>query len=70
MATFDGAEFLNIEKESGSIEIGKTADLLIVSGKPDQRMEDIKNVEIVFRNGIGYDSKALRERTKGLVGRY
>ena len=70
MATIDGAEFLNIEKESGSIEIGKTADLLIVSGKPDQRMEDIKNVEIVFRNGIGYDSKALRERTKGFVGRF
>lgn len=69
MATIDGAIFLQADKELGSIEIGKNADLLIVSGKPDQKIEDIKNVAIVFRNGIGYDSKALRERVKGLVGR-
>lgn len=49
---------------------GKNADLLIVSGKPDQSIEDIKNVELVFRNGIGYDSKALRTSVKGMVGRY
>jgi imidazolonepropionase-like amidohydrolase len=69
-ATIDGAKFLKIDEESGSIDIGKNADLLIVSGKPDQRIEDIKNVELVFRNGIGYDSKALREYVKGMVGRY
>lgn len=51
-------------------DIGKIADLIIVASKPDQDIEDIKKVEIVFRNGIGYDSKALRDRVKGLVGRY
>lgn len=70
MATIDGAAFLKIDKELGSIEIGKTADLIIVSGKPDQNIEDIKNVETVFRSGKGYDTKALREKAKGLVGRY
>ena len=70
IATIDGAKFLKIEKELGSIDVGKIADLLIVSGKPDQNIYDIKKVAIVFRNGIGYDSKALRERVKGLVGRY
>ena len=70
IATIDGAKFLKIEKELGSIDVGKIADLLIVSGKLDQNIYDIKKVAIIFRNGIGYDSKALRERVKGLVGRY
>jgi imidazolonepropionase-like amidohydrolase len=70
MATIDGAIFMKADKELGSIDIGKNADFLVVSGKPDQKIEEIRNVEIVFRNGIGYDSKALRESTKGLVGRH
>ncbi|WP_290837630.1 amidohydrolase family protein [Flavobacterium sp.] len=70
IATIDGAKFLKIDNESGSIEVGKSADLLIVSGKPDENIEDIKNVELVFKNGVGYDSKVLRERAKGLVGRH
>jgi imidazolonepropionase-like amidohydrolase len=70
MATIDGAKFLRIDKELGSIKVGKVADLIVVSGKPDQHMEDIKDVETVFRNGVGYDSKVLRDRVKGLVGRH
>lgn len=70
IATIDGATFLKANNVLGSIDVGKNADLLIVSGKPDQNIGDIRNVEIVFRNGIGYDSKALRESVKGLVGRH
>ncbi|MGC3944220.1 MAG: amidohydrolase family protein [Chryseolinea sp.] len=70
MATIDGARFLKAEQELGSIDVGKSADLIIVSGKPDQSISDIRNVDIVFEKGVGYDSKALRERTKGLVGRH
>ncbi len=70
MATIDGARFLRMDKELGSIEVGKIADLIVVSGKPDKVIEDIKNVETVFHNGIGYNSKVLRDRVKGLVGRH
>ena len=70
MATIDGAEFLKVQGELGSVNVGKTADLLIVSGKPDQATDDIRNVEMVFRSGVGYDSKLLRESVRGLVGRY
>ena len=70
LATLDGATFLKDDKNSGSIEVGKVADLLIVSGKPDTDIEQIRNVEIVFRNGIGYDPRILRKQAVGLVGRY
>ena len=70
MATIDGAEFLKIGQQAGSVDIGKNADLLVVSGKPDQDLNDIRNVALVFKNGIGYNSKALREKAKGLVGRF
>jgi imidazolonepropionase-like amidohydrolase len=70
MSTIDGAKFLKVENEVGSLDVGKVADLIMVSGKPDLTMEDIRNVEVVFRNGVGYDPKALRERAKGLVGRH
>jgi imidazolonepropionase-like amidohydrolase len=70
MATIDGARFLRVERELGSIKVGKGADLIVIAGKPDRRIEDIRNVEIVFRNGIGYNSKVLRDRVKGLVGRH
>lgn len=70
MGTIDGASFLQVEKDVGSIKVGKVADLIVVSGKPDQVINDIKNVEIVFHNGVGYNSKALRDQVKGLVGRH
>ncbi len=70
MATIDGATFLKMQHKLGSIEIGKSADLIIVNGKPDQHINDIKNIELVFKNGIGYDSKSMREGVKGLVGRH
>jgi imidazolonepropionase-like amidohydrolase len=70
IATIGGARFLHIDEELGSIEVGKAADLIVVAGKPDQVIEDIKNVEIVFRNGVGYYSKVLRHSVKGLVGRH
>jgi imidazolonepropionase-like amidohydrolase len=69
-STLEGAKFLNADKQLGSIEVGKVADLLIVSGKPDENIEDIRNVQMVFKQGIGYDPTVLRDAAKGLVGRH
>jgi imidazolonepropionase-like amidohydrolase len=68
MATLDGATFLGIQNRTGSIAVGKEADLQVVQGAPDQDIRDIDNVEIVFANGIAYDPALLLSRVKGLVG--
>jgi len=33
----------------GSIDVGKQADLMVVSGNPATKISDIENVEIVFK---------------------
>jgi len=47
---------------------GKQADIVVVKGDPSVNIRDIENVEIVFKDGVGYDSKKLIESVKGQVG--
>ena len=67
IATLNGAEFLG-EGRIGSLATGKQADIVIVKGDPSAKIEDIENVEVVFKDGVGWDSKKLIESVKGQVG--
>ena len=66
--TLNGARVLGEDHRFGSIEAGKLADLVIINGDPVQRASEIRNVTIVFKEGVGYDSPKLIESVKGLVG--
>ncbi|HEV2828204.1 MAG TPA: amidohydrolase family protein [Pyrinomonadaceae bacterium] len=68
IATFNGAKFLGEDARIGSIAAGKQADLTIVKGNPAANISDIEKVEIVFKDGIGYDSEKLIQSVQGLVG--
>src|SRR3989440_8510231 len=68
IATFNGAKFLGEDSRIGSIAAGKQADLMIVKGNPAMKITDIENVEIVFKDGVGYDSEKLIQSVQGLVG--
>ena len=68
IATLEGAKFLKIDNRVGTVGVGKQADLLVVRGDPSVSIEDIENVEIVFKGGIGYDPAALLAAAKGTVG--
>ncbi len=68
VATFNGATLLGIARETGSLEAGKAADLIIVNGDPSKNIADLRKAEIVFKDGTGYDSKKLFDSVKGLVG--
>jgi imidazolonepropionase-like amidohydrolase len=58
-ATINPARYLNMEKDFGSVEQGKTADLVLLDGSP---MEDIRNVRLVravVANGRFFDRTEL-----------
>ena len=68
IASFNGAKFLGENARIGSIAAGKQADLMIVKGNPATNISDIEKVEIVFKDGVGYDSEKLIQSVQGLVG--
>ena len=70
IATWNGAVYLGLQKRIGSVAAGKDADLLVVKGDPSHDIADIQNVEIVFKDGVGYDSAALLESVRGRYGEY
>jgi imidazolonepropionase-like amidohydrolase len=53
-ATKIGAELLGIEDRLGTIEIGKTADIIAVKGDPIKDISILQNVSFVMKNGIIY----------------
>jgi imidazolonepropionase-like amidohydrolase len=68
IATLNGAQFLKQADRLGSLSPGKQADIMLVKGDPSTRIEDIENVELVFKDGVGWDSKKLIDSVKGQVG--
>ncbi|HJZ72011.1 MAG TPA: amidohydrolase family protein [Vicinamibacterales bacterium] len=68
IATLNGAKFMGRDARIGSIARGKQADLVVVSGNPAASIGDIRKVETVFRNGVGYDSGKLIASVRGQVG--
>jgi imidazolonepropionase-like amidohydrolase len=68
IASLNGAQFLGEQDHIGSLSAGKQADIVIVKGDPSANIQDIENVELVFKDGTGYDSKKLIDSAKGQVG--
>jgi imidazolonepropionase-like amidohydrolase len=68
IATSNGAQYLGELDRIGTVAPGKNADLVVVKGDPSKKIDDIENIEIVFKDGIGYDSAKLIDSVRGLVG--
>ena len=66
--SLNGARILGVDKELGSVEKGKRADLVVVRGDLAADASAIKQVVTVFKDGIGYDSAKLLALVKGRVG--
>jgi imidazolonepropionase-like amidohydrolase len=70
IGTLNGAIYLGRDTEIGSVASGKNADLVVIRGDPSKQIADIENIEIVFKDGIGYDSQKLLNSVRGRYGQY
>ncbi len=68
IGTGNGAIYLGKQDRIGTLAAGKDADFVLIKGDPSRRIEDIENVETVFKDGVGYDSSKLIESVRGQVG--
>ena len=64
----NGAKVLGGYDRFGSVTPGKLADLVVIRGDLVATPADIRNVTLVFREGVGYDSPKLIASVKGMVG--
>jgi imidazolonepropionase-like amidohydrolase len=68
VGTLNGAKYLGRDSSIGTIAVGRQADLVVVNGDPATRIADVRNVDIVFRQGVGYDPARLIASVAGRVG--
>jgi imidazolonepropionase-like amidohydrolase len=66
--SLNGARILGVDKDLGSVEKGKLADLVVLRGDLTADPSVIRNTVTVFKDGIGFDSMKMLESVKGLVG--
>lgn len=68
IGTFNGATYLGRAARVGSIAVGKQADLVVIAGDPSTTIADVRKVETVFKQGIGFDPVKLIASVSGKVG--
>jgi imidazolonepropionase-like amidohydrolase len=68
IGTLHGAKYMGRDAKIGSIAVGKQADLVIVDGNPAATIADIRRVETVFKQGVGFDPAKLIDSVRGSVG--
>jgi imidazolonepropionase-like amidohydrolase len=59
LATSGAAKVMGMDREVGTVEAGKRADLILVQGNPLENFAALRNVTRVITNGRMYGSAAL-----------
>ena len=60
-ATMNGAESIGLEKQVGSLEPGKLADIVVYNSNPAEDIHNTTNILYVIKNGIVYNADTLDE---------
>ncbi len=64
----NGARVLDVFDDLGTVEAGKIADLVVMQGDLTADPSVIRNVTLVFKDGVGYDSPQMLDDVRGRVG--
>ncbi len=68
IATLNGAKWLKADDRIGTIAPGKQADLILIQGNPAAKISDVRNIKVVFKQGVGYDPEKLIKSVEHTVG--
>ena len=68
IGTLNAATYLGRDARVGSIAAGKQADLVVIDGDPSTTIADVRKVETVFKQGVGFDPAKLIASVTGKVG--
>ncbi|OCX53802.1 amidohydrolase [Mucilaginibacter sp. PPCGB 2223] len=60
-ATINGASYLGMDKEIGSLEVGKLADLIVLNENPLEDIHNSDKIKFVMANGRLYDAESMNE---------
>jgi imidazolonepropionase-like amidohydrolase len=66
-ATSNGAAFLK-DRTVGRIAEGLSADLVVLRGDPSKQIAAVRDVELVFKDGVAYDPEQLIASVAGTLG--
>jgi hypothetical protein len=58
-ATAGGAIALGLSQQLGTIESGRLADLVVIDGDPLSRVEDLRAIDAVIKDGFWLEAEAL-----------
>jgi predicted amidohydrolase YtcJ len=64
----NGANWLGESNRIGTLAPGMQADLVVIHGNAAVRISDIEKVDMVFKDGVAYDSAQLIESVRGSIG--
>ena len=64
----NGARVLDVFDDLGTVEAGKLADLVVLRGDLTADPSVVRNVTVVFKDGVGYDSPSMLADVEGRVG--
>src|SRR3954468_5406984 len=68
IGTLNGATYLGRDARVGTIAAGKQADLVVIDGDPSKTIADVRKVDTVFKQGVGFDPAKLIASVSGKVG--
>src|SRR5690606_14453423 len=59
-ATLDGAFYVGLDGDVGSLEPGKLADLLVLDANPLDDLRNSESIRVTMLNGVLYDANTMR----------